>query len=256
MYQEKNFSDWKIEINNKECDFRVVRVEKTTILEKYFQDQKFENKSSLFKTSVKIYHKRNDEENEDEEISDEEIFQEFKFDDYIIEAFCSGNFLIVELIDEVVKAVHCYNNSIHTVSLTHKKDFLPPCNHRIEIYNIYTKKKLSAMGIPLCKPYQFNLFTYSLFYVDPESIYLYNHKNNIYVALPYKNCSIIDAIEDDSDFFVAHLMPKVLKHYSKYSASSNITKSCIQKRINYPVPLYMLRLFLPFFYYFYYERTD
>lgn len=134
----------------------------------------------------------------------------FKFDDYIRACFCSGDFLIVELIDEILE------QSDKNPEPTHKKGAQFPHNHRIEIYNLESKEKLYGIGLPLVKPYAFNIFSYSLFFVDCDNIYLYDHGRNCYVSLPYKNGSVEKLMNSSNDFYYPIVRDPNTKQYLKY----------------------------------------
>lgn len=236
---------------NKRYDFFIQQIPLRSVWGNvYYEYNYIKVASDDYKSSLLIYDK-NDKS---------KVVQKFQFDDYIRASFCTGKFLIVELIDEVIEYSYSYTQPIH------KKDAQPPCNHRIEIYSIDTKKKLYEICFPLCIPYKFNTFLYSLFYVDPQNIYVYDHKNTRYSALPYKNYSVVDVMNSSDDFFVRQ---KALKHNLKHVAlddnnrKESIQKNLVQnfsllfqKRIDDRSLFYMTRLLLLFWFYSYFGTID
>jgi hypothetical protein len=139
------------------------------------------------KNSVTIYDRSHDNA----------IMSTFEFDDYIRRSFCSGQSLVVELIDEHISHI---TEGIKEMYL-HTPEHPSPKNHRIEIYDLHTKQRVRIIPLPLIKPYALNLYSYSLAYVNADALYLYDHGNKRHISFPYKDCTVKELMSPDSDRF-------------------------------------------------------
>lgn len=144
-------------------------------------------RSIIKKNSVTIYDRSHDNP----------VMSTFEFDDYIRRSFCSGQSLVVELIDEHISHII---KGLQAMYL-HTSEYPSPKNHRIEIYNLHTKQRVRIIPLPLIKPYAFNSYSYSLVYVNAEALYLYDHRNKRHISFPYKDCTVKELMSSESNVF-------------------------------------------------------
>jgi len=110
-----------------------------------------------------------------EDENDETIDFSFK-NDSVIESFYAQGYLYVELLDDVT-----YKDEW---GYYHYQDYPEPKNHRIEIYNVVTKKRIQIIRLPLSEKYTYRKQRFSLFYVycNPEPIIIiYDKVKNNYL---------------------------------------------------------------------------
>ncbi len=127
----------------------------------------------------------------------------WEFDDYVQKAFQLRKILLIELIDEMIEFSNKKRPWESSCQQRHCERFSPPKNHRIEVYDLKTKKKLSVLPFPLVKPYKFDRFLYSLADVDRNNIYLHDHRNNQSISLPYNTITLGQLMNPSNNFSFA-----------------------------------------------------
>jgi hypothetical protein len=92
----------------------------------------------------------------------------FNQDEYVLDCYCADGLFFVTLIGEHVKENILFNELDHDLS------FPEPKNHRLQIYDIKSKKLLHTHKLPLPEKYLFGNYNYLLDYADETGYYLYH----------------------------------------------------------------------------------
>jgi hypothetical protein len=86
-------------------------------------------------------------------------------DEHILDYYYADGLFFVTLIDEHIH---------HRSTQEHHNQFPEPKNHRLQIYDVESKKLLHTQKFPLPEKYVFGNYNYLLDYADPTGCYLYH----------------------------------------------------------------------------------